>query len=109
MFNHLPKVTKEVAYRLMEKDVAEFSDLYKNDPKKAKEQVESALQEISKEGNPYLAKAIDAGVNGTLSLVEDQFESKDLEDLRIFSLKGYLLVCEALEAAAWAKEMGKEL
>ncbi len=49
MFEHLPKITKEVAERLMDKDVPEFSDLCKNNPKKAKEEVESALQEIDKE------------------------------------------------------------
>jgi len=108
MFEHLPKINKEVAERLVDKDVPEFSNLCKNDPKKAKEEVESALQEISKEGNPYLAKAIDAGVSGTLGLIEDRLEPKDLEALRVFSLKGYLLVCEALEASAWAKEMEKE-
>jgi len=109
MFEHLPKITKEVAERLMAKDVPEFSNLCKNNPKKAKEEVKSALQEISKEGNPYLAKAIEAGVSGTLGLIEDRFKPKELEIIRVLSLKGYLLVCEALEAAAWTKEMEKEV
>ena len=100
MFEHLPKIAKEVAERLMAKDVPEFSNLCKNNSKKAKEEVESALREISKEGNPYLAKAIEAGVSGILGLIESRFKPKELEIIRVLSLKGYLLVCEALEAAA---------
>ena len=87
MFEHLPKLTEEVVERLMDKDVPEFNNLCKNNPKKAKEEVESALREISKEGNPYLAKAIEAGVRGTLGLIEDRFKPEELEIIRVFSFK----------------------
>ena len=48
-------------------------------------------------------------MSAALSLIEDRISPEESEALRVFSLKGHLLVCEALEAAAWAKEMEKRI
>lgn len=99
----LPEVTETVVESLMS-EVSEFVDLMQNSPDRAKRNV---LAEVNwlKERKDFLGALVEASVDPALDLVSDKLVHADWDALRIYLLKGILLVLHGLNLAL---ERGRE-
>jgi len=93
----LPEIDEQTALEL-EMEVLRFSELMDADSEKARREVLEEVKWLEKNKN-LLGRLVETGITSALSLISDKLSERDLEDLRIYLLKGVLLVLQGINLA----------
>ena len=101
----LPEVRVEEVKEL-EKEVSEFSEICHAAPEKAKWMVYSEIEWLEN-NKGFLGRLVETGVNSALNLLSGKLEEPDLQEARIYLLKGVLLVLQGINLALKKGEENK--
>jgi len=93
----LPEVT-ELMVEELEKEVSEFSELMRTAPERARRGVLDEVEWLGRRKD-FLGRLVKAAVDPALDLVSDKLTHSDWEELRIYLLKGVLLVLQGINLA----------
>ena len=90
----LPEVTETMVETLMG-EVSEFAEYMKHSPEMAKRRVLDEIEWLGKHKD-FLGRLVEAAIDPALDLVSDKLTHADWSNLRIYLLKGVLLVLQCI-------------